>query len=235
MNKLCWNITHKCNRNCKYCFREEKMNDLSLEENIKILYKLIEEGVKKITWSGGEPTEYEGIYELLKLAKENNIYNKFITNTSNFNNESSYNIIKYIDEITFSIDFVDDNMNKEFGRGKNYFLHIQKVIDYVTKNFPDCIFSVNTVVMKANINLLDDIYKEISAFKLKKWKLIQFCSFRGLAKENKELFNVPDEEFVNVLNQFQKVKNDFEIEGHTNNQMENEHIILTSMGSIIKS
>lgn len=49
---ICWNITHKCNKNCKYCFRDATEKDLSLEENIEVLYKLINLGVKKITWSG---------------------------------------------------------------------------------------------------------------------------------------------------------------------------------------
>ena len=72
--KVCWNITSRCNKNCKYCFKFNK-KDLSLEENKKILENLVERKVTRIAWTGGEPYLYEDLKELLKLSKQHNILN----------------------------------------------------------------------------------------------------------------------------------------------------------------
>ncbi|MBO5179820.1 MAG: radical SAM protein [Clostridia bacterium] len=234
MENLCWNITHKCNSNCKHCFRELHEKDLTLEENIKKLYELIKLGVAKITWSGGEPTGYEGIDELIKIAKEHGIYNKLVTNASNFTDENSYEIVKYIDEITFSIDTVDDELNSQIGRGKNYFSHVKEVVRNLKEKYPKCRLSVNTIIMKPNLNLIEDIYNEIRKFGIKKWKLIQFCCFRGVAAENKEYFEITDDEYVEVLEKYKRIEDNFEIVGHTAKEVEEEHIIVTSSGKIIK-
>ena len=58
VNKICWNITEKCNRKCKHCFRFIDVKELSFEDNIKILMKLNEMETKMITWTGGEATLY---------------------------------------------------------------------------------------------------------------------------------------------------------------------------------
>lgn len=234
MESLCWNITHKCNSNCKHCFRECGEKDLTLEENIKKLYELIEIGVTKITWSGGEPTGYAGIEKLLKIAKDNGIYNKLVTNASNFIDNSSYEIIKYIDEITFSIDTVDDELNSQIGRGENYFLHIKEVVRNLKDKYSNCLLSVNTIVMKPTLNVIDDVYDEIKKIGLKKWKLIQFCYFRGLAIQNKEYLAVTDQEYNEALNKYKTLECDFEIVGHNSKQVEEEHILVTSSGKIIK-
>ena len=74
MNKIysvCWNITEKCNESCKFCYRTI-VDDLSLEENKRIADKLIEHGVEKITFAGGEPLLYKGLFGLAKYIKSQN-------------------------------------------------------------------------------------------------------------------------------------------------------------------
>lgn len=235
MNSVCWNITHKCNRNCKYCFREEHEKDLTIEENIEILNNLINLGIRKITWSGGEPTEYEGLDQLLMIAKKRGLYNKIVTNASNLKEKKSRDIIKYIDEITFSIDSTDDDFNEKMGRGKDYFKEVMDVIKIITIEFPNCKISINTIVMKNNIEAIDKIYEALSKLNIMKWKLLQFCSFRGVASKNKDNFFITNEEYINVLNKYINKKKDFDILGHTADELEKSHIIVTSSGLTYKA
>ena len=34
---ICWNITSRCNENCKFCYRIIADNEISLEKNMEIL------------------------------------------------------------------------------------------------------------------------------------------------------------------------------------------------------
>ena len=50
--ELCWNITARCNENCKYCHRFLSPKDLTREENFKILNNIMTSGIKNVTFTG---------------------------------------------------------------------------------------------------------------------------------------------------------------------------------------
>lgn len=107
--EVCWNITTKCNQNCKYCHRFLGINDLCYEENERILDNLIKDGITDITWTGGEALLYPNLISLLKKAKENGINNKLITNGMLLaQNDEIKEICNYLDSLTLSIDSTDN-------------------------------------------------------------------------------------------------------------------------------
>ena len=97
---VCWNITCKCNENCKFCFRFTDNNVLSFNENRKILDNLIKLNAKKITWTGGECLLYPHLFELMKLSHEAGIENILISNAVLLNKEKS-NDIKFLNSSLF--------------------------------------------------------------------------------------------------------------------------------------
>lgn len=127
--EVCWNITTKCNQNCKYCHRFLGINDLCYEENEKILDNLIKDGITDITWTGGEALLYPNLIGLLKKAKENGINNKLITNGLLLaKNDEIKEICNYLDALTLSIDSTDNEINAELGRGINHYQNIKTVL-----------------------------------------------------------------------------------------------------------
>lgn len=127
MKKVCWNITSKCNRNCKYCFKFNK-EDLSFEDNLLILDKLINYKVNNIVWAGGEPFLYENLNKLLKISHEHNILNYVNTNATTLNIDNIKDKLMYVDKIIISLDFVNNKLNEINGIGKDYYKHVKKII-----------------------------------------------------------------------------------------------------------
>lgn len=61
-------VTSRCNFNCTYC-RKRTEPDISPGQAIEILQIWIDEGLKNIRFSGGEPTIYPHLTQLVKYCK----------------------------------------------------------------------------------------------------------------------------------------------------------------------
>lgn len=77
-NYLRISVTERCNLRCVYCMPEEGVvltpeeQLLSLDEYKKLIYIFSELGITKLRITGGEPTVYKGLIELIKYAKSLN-------------------------------------------------------------------------------------------------------------------------------------------------------------------
>ena len=187
MNQLysiCWNITNKCNENCKFCYRKI-CNDNTLEENKQIFNNLSQIKIGKITFSGGEPLLYDDLFELVDYIriKNPNIKLSITTNGKKINDELLNKIIDKFDWITFSIDSSSDDINEEIGRGKE---HLSKIIHLLEKCNNKIKIKINTVANKYNINDLENIYKIISKYNINRWKILIFWPIRK-GNNNKEM------------------------------------------------
>ncbi|RJR41818.1 MAG: radical SAM protein [Desulfobacteraceae bacterium] len=64
-------ITHRCNSRCKSCFfwRRKAMGELSVQQWQEVLRDIKRIGGRRVAFGGGEPTLYEGIFDLIRFAK----------------------------------------------------------------------------------------------------------------------------------------------------------------------
>ena len=218
MNELysiCWNITNKCNENCKFCYRKMR-HDNKLEQNKKIFDNLSQIKVDKITFSGGEPLLYDDLFELVDYVRSKNseIKLSLTTNGLLIDDKILDKIIDKFDWISFSIDSSDDDINEIIGRGKKHLPNILKLLDKCNNRIK---LKINTVANKYNFNDLELIYNIISKYNISRWKIFRFYSLRK-GKENEKLFCLNDEEsqvvenFVNKKN-----KENDKIKIHYNN------------------
>ena len=232
--RVCWNITTKCNQNCKYCHRFLGINDLTYEENKKILNNLIKDGVNNITWTGGEALLYPNLKELLKISQENGIKNKLITNGMVLaQNENMREILDYLDSLTLSLDTINDDTNEELGRGKNHFEEVKTILDYVKGK--SLKVNINTVVSKKNINEMEQLGEFLNNYNISKWKFFKFMPLRETAEKNKDEFAITDAEFEKTKNVFRNFGNIGETDFRQEKDMEDKYTLLIANGDIIKT
>ncbi len=234
--EVCWLITTRCNQKCAYCHGFRNIPELSYEENEEVLSKLIRAGVNYITFSGGEALLYPNILDLLKIARQNGVKSKLITNGSLIaNNEKVREIVDYLDTITLSLDTTRDEINEQMGRGRNHFTEIKKVLD-ILKN-KDIRIKINTVVTKLNIDYIEELGEFLDTnYKINEWRIFRFAPLRELAKENEKKFEITNEQFKSTKEIFQKnYKNIGKVNYRDNDDMESKYNLVTANGDIVRT
>lgn len=211
LHSLCWNITEKCNENCKFCYRK-KCQDNTLEENKKIFDNLSQISIGKISFCGGEPFLYKDLFLLVKHIREKNpnIKLSITTNGKCLNDDLLEETLKYFDWISFSIDSSNEDINEDMGRGNE---HLAKVIQLLEKCNNKIKIKINTVVTKVNKDDLENIYRIISKYNISRWKIFRFFPIRD-AKDYRDMFYLSKNEAINVQSLIQRLneKSNFNIE-----------------------
>ena len=79
---ICMRIGSKCNLNCNYCIGDIDIwkGSPSYEKTIKVLNALTVWSPLRIVWSGGEPSLYEYLPNLISASIKNGNYNVLTTN-----------------------------------------------------------------------------------------------------------------------------------------------------------
>lgn len=232
--EICWNITTKCNQNCRYCHRFLNIADLDIEENKKILMKLIRDNITDITWTGGEALLYPGLSELLKIAHENGIRNKLITNGIVLaGNEKMKSIYQYLDSLTLSIDSVSDKINKEIGRGEEHYKNIKQILEYLKGRNLNT--TINTVLSQKNIQNIQELGEFLSQYDITAWRVFKFMPLRETAQINKEEFEITDDQFERSKQIFRKFTKISKIEFRTEQDMEDKYVLIVANGDIIQT
>jgi MoaA/NifB/PqqE/SkfB family radical SAM enzyme len=192
---VCWVITSKCNDSCRFCFRDINSHDLSIDKNILILKKFIDFGIKKITFTGGEASLYQGLEELLLFAKKYKIYCNLITNAVSMRNGFYDNIVELIDCITMSLDAPNQDLQKKMTRNINHFNNVIGVLEKIKSNNINIDIKINTLVTKINVCHIIDIIPILYRYKINIWKLFQFVPLRNAAKINSDFFSISNYDF----------------------------------------
>ena len=199
MNRIysvCWNITEKCNENCEFCYRT-LADDLSLEDNKRIADKLIEHGVEKITFAGGEPLLYKGLFELAEYirTKAPNILLSLTTNGLLITDDMYDRISGLFDWITFDLESTSSEYHKHVGRGER---HLPKNLENLARFNGRINIKINTVATKQNVCDIPFIWEIIKRFNVKRWKIFRYYPITYKARENEDVFSITDEQYAEL-------------------------------------
>ena len=231
--EVCWNITARCNQNCKYCHRFQNPKDLSFEDNNRILDNLIASGVKNITWTGGEALLVNGLDELLERAHKYKIRNKLITNGKLLTHTMIDKIYKYLDNLTLSIDSINNETNKNLGRGEFHYTEVKDILDYIKKKKYNLKVCINIVVCKLNLNDIKDLIDFLNNYDIYSIRAFKFMPLRERAIDNKDMFDITDSEYESVVKYIINNSVSEKLDTRVTSDMQNKYILILANGDIV--
>ena len=189
-----WSITNKCNLNCSFCFRHSEIPDPSKNVKEYILACIIQSGVKRITFTGGEPLLDLDLISLIHSCNKKGIFTSLHTNA--ILDKEFYDAAKLVDRVSFAIDGPDNSTNFRMRGINDYLDRVLKKVQYLKNTNVD--YSIKTVVTRQNINRIHEMVTIIRNIKPAFWSIFQFRPVRNGYK-NKSLFTVEDCEFNNLI------------------------------------
>ena len=151
-------ITANCNFRCKYCNPygvKSILDTLSKKEVTEILQSAYNCGIRRVHWTGGEPTLRKDFPELVRIAKEIGFHKQIITT-------NGYKLYKILDElinngltrVIISIDTLDPERNK-FITDRDFLFNTLKSIEEGIKKLASST-KISVVTMKSTLNELKD-------------------------------------------------------------------------------
>lgn len=202
MNTTWITLNQECNLRCEWCFSSHtnfKNKNIPLEKGIELVKISKESGVKNIAFSGGEPTMYTELPDLIRYSKKLDIHTTLITNGIKLSDKDYLIKLKEagLDFISLAIKATNEedyyNLTK-----RNSFSKVLEAIKNISNN--KIRLSVSFVVDSINMaNVIEGI-KSAKQYGAKRF-FISFCY-------NLNIDNAKNEEYKSINNP-NKVINEF--------------------------
>lgn len=162
---VCWQITTKCNLNCKYCLSNsgcDGIAGLETKRAKKIIEMLGELGINRLDFTGGEPLLRKDLGELIEFAKSKNISTIVTTNTILLNDEN-IKILQHADLVQISIDGPEEihNMQRQAAVYNRTIENIKKL------QSANCKIRLNSFIFNSNkkyVEFLLELSKTLGIF-----------------------------------------------------------------------
>ena len=170
--------------------------------------------------------------KIVKKASRNGIYLKLVTNGQLI--PYHINILQYLNEVTLSIDSVDDTINAKLGRGLEHYSNIENAINIISC-YENIRLNINSVVTKINLNQVAMIKDMIKKFRVTQWRIFRFCPLRETALKNQLKYEITEDEFQKIKNSIQAIELNCEIQFRDYADMENRYLLITPKGKLCVS
>lgn len=248
IKSICWDITSNCNDNCDFCYRNYDNKELDFNNNITILKKLIDMGVDKISFVGGEPLLYKDLFILLEWGKKYAKHKTMFSITTNavllthisdgkviINVELMQKLCDLFEWITFSLDAPNGDIQSLMGRNFMHFERIIVILEYLNNMGYQNKIKINTVASLLNIDYLFDLYKLLCRYNIKRWKIFHFLPSRGNALKNRDRFYISEEVFMDKVQEINNynITKQIEISVNGYDKFDNSYITISSEGKLV--
>ena len=176
----------KCNVSCSMCKAKETNWSLT-KQDIDDIYSYFPY-LEHITWWGGEPTISNLFYEMLEDSlRYKNIQHTIITNGQYMPKKFLDIVSKNNIEVVISIDSANKETYETIRKGAS-FDKLQENLAALSKVLDNSFIKINIVVMKKNINDINNIINFAKKFNISKFAFIPLS--KELTKDMVENYNI---------------------------------------------
>ena len=149
-------MTNRCNGKCFFCHKEgyslcdSKVMDIKMIQD-SIIPAVQEIGIKKVVFTGGEPTLHKGLLDAIYLMKKSCPGVKVQLTSNGLGIDKLLSIRDYIDKVTLSVSSLDDNIYMKYTMVNPWYLiHTMEQFTKVEK-------AVSIVITHENADYICDI------------------------------------------------------------------------------
>jgi radical S-adenosyl methionine domain-containing protein 2 len=186
-------IWPRCNLNCTYCYGRfpDQPGSLPGTTWCAIIDLLASAGVRRVTFSGGEPTLHRDLLDMLHRARQRSIQTSIITNGARLSDA----MLTELDLVGMNLDSADDAVQARLGRslprGRSYREHVAAIVRRARRY--GARVKLNTVVTSLNVD--EDLSAIILALRPDKWKAMQFVHVPGENDDSATALQVTSSQF----------------------------------------
>jgi radical SAM protein with 4Fe4S-binding SPASM domain len=179
---LLFNITDKCNLECKHCYLGKSgSTEIGIDLIEKAVSNFARMGGMKLMISGGEPLLHSKFWELMEVLKSCELRIVILSNGTLVNDSAARKLSGYVDEVQISIDGIRSH---DIIRGRNtYDKAIAGVRALKNHNIP---VSIATMVHRCNTGEFDEMQRLFSELKVFSWSVDVPCT-KGNLLDNQDL------------------------------------------------
>jgi len=212
---------------------------LSKQDGLNLLSLIAAGPFYKVNFAGGEPLLNKHLGDYLRAAKEMGLKTSIITNASRLTFGWLQAHGRFIDQIGVSCDSLDDNINKELGRGFGNHVAITKRAFESVRELNESMgleikIKLNTVVMRPNY--LEDWNDFIQSNGIQRWKIFKILKIKG---ENDAVYDklaIGDAEFEEFVARHAKLSaHEVVLAPETNDDMTSSYIMITPDGKFYQN
>ncbi len=237
-----WHCEAYCNYGCKFCYApfetQQTLPSLSLEEGFDIIKKMVDAGVEKINFVGGEPMLHRHISSWIIEAKRIGLVTSIVSNGTNMSRDWLEKMRPHLDWLGLSIDASNDQLHLAIGRGKKRDLkrrqsnHLFECLEII-ENAKELGYSIklNTVVTRENMD--DNMINIVLKIKPTRWKIFQVLMIEGENDSRVEPLLISEKEFVQYVNRHREGLahvSEIQIVSECNNSMLGTYAMIDAQG-----
>ncbi|OPJ64169.1 radical SAM/SPASM domain-containing protein [Clostridium oryzae] len=184
MMSLDWFVTKRCNLTCSHCCVDAldsvRQDLLDTEDMLKIVDKIADIGLESITITGGEPLIRKDIWEIISyLRSKFNGKLGIMTNSLLINKDNIKHLKKFFDDISISIDGVDEE-SCSIIRGNNVYSRVIEKIQYLKS---EGVENISVSAILPNNPIITDEFEKLNK-RLGTKPMIRYFSYSGRAAKN---------------------------------------------------